>query len=290
VIAAYAPRSLSPAAAVLVRELVAVAGPRTPGRAKAFLFACSRLVRFCEQTGAELEGGVLFADSTVERFVLEGCQGFSPATRRTLRTNLRALARALEPFPQPGPLPLGREHARQPYTDVEIDGFPRLAAAQSTVSRRMRATALVCLGAGAGVTGSELLHLRGSDVTERAGGVIVLVSGARARRVPVLARYQQPLLSAAGLAGGRFILGGASPSGRNTTDRLVRVLCADSSLPRLQAGRLRVTWLSACASQIGLGVLMQAAGITHSQRLLDLAAELPAVSDGELIARLGDSA
>jgi hypothetical protein len=35
---------------------------------------------------------------------------------------------------------------------------------QSTLARRMRATALICLGAGAGLIGSELRRLRGEDV------------------------------------------------------------------------------------------------------------------------------
>jgi hypothetical protein len=58
----------------------------------------------------------------------------------------------------------------------------------------------------------------------------------------------------------------------------------------LQAGRLRSTWLVECARRIGLGVFMHAAGITCSQRLGDLTATLPAVSEHELIALLGGSA
>jgi hypothetical protein len=103
----------------------------------------------------------------------------------------------------------------------------------------------------------------------------------------VLARYQQPLLEAAALAGGRFLLGGARPGRHNVCDRLVALLCSDSSLPRLQSGRLRCTWLLACARRIGLGAFMQAAGITCSQRLGDLAARLPAATETELITLLG---
>jgi integrase len=106
-----------------------------------------------------------------------------------LRTNLRSLARALEHYPEPAPVPLVREHAKQSYTEAEIAGYLRLAAAQSTQARRMRASALVCLGAGAGIIAGELRHLRGTDVVCRAGGVIVIINGGRARSVPVLAGY-----------------------------------------------------------------------------------------------------
>ena len=71
----------------------------------------------------------------IERFVLIGCPAVSPATRRTLRTNLRALARAIERYPEPAAVPLVRERAKRPYSPTEIDGFLRLADAQSTHAR-----------------------------------------------------------------------------------------------------------------------------------------------------------
>lgn len=162
-IAAYAPVSLCAEARVFVREVVAVAAPETPARAKALLFAASRLACFGESAGLELNAEVLFAASTIERFIVTSERTISPATRRTLRTNLRALARSLERYPEPAPTPLPRESAKRRYSGTEIEGYLRLAACQSTPARRMRAGALICLGAGAGVIASELRHLRGSD-------------------------------------------------------------------------------------------------------------------------------
>ena len=105
----YAPVSVSATAAAFTREVVARAAPATPGRAKALLFAGSRLAGFAERVGLELEPRVVLCEATVERFILVGCAGVSPATRRTLRTNLRALARALERYPQPAAVALVRE-------------------------------------------------------------------------------------------------------------------------------------------------------------------------------------
>ena len=133
----------------------------------------------------------------------------------------------------------------------------------------------MCLGAGAGIITGELRHVRGSDVVERCGGVIVQVGGARARSVPVLERYHERLLGAAAFAGDRYVIGGRNPDRRNVTDTLSAALSTDCSLPRLQAGRLRSTWLVQCARAIGLAAFMQAAGISCSQRLGDLAAQLP---------------
>ena len=217
----------------------------------------------------------------IERFVLVGCAGVSPATRRTLRTNLRALARSLERYPEPSPVPLARERAKRPYSPAEIDGFLRLADAQSTRARRLRASALVCLGAGAGVIAGELRHVRGSDIgATRGRGARARLRRRRARSVPVLERYREQRSSeAAVFAGERYVIGGRNPDRRNVTDTLSAALSTDLGLPRLQAGRLRWTWLLESAARIGLGAFMQAAGISCSQRLGDLAAELPAATE-----------
>ena len=287
VIARYAPRSLTPGAAAFARAVVAQAAPGTPARAKALLFAAGRLAAFAERVGLELEPRVVLSGAVIERFVLVGCADVSPATRRTLRTNLRALARSLARYPEPPPVPLVRERAKRPYSPGEIDGFLRLAAAQSTRARGLRASALICLGAGAGVIAAELRHVRGSDIVERSGGVIVQVGGARSRAVPVLGRYHERLLEAARFASDRYVIGGRNPDRRNVTDSLCAALSTDLTLPRLQAGRLRSTWLVECAERIGLGVFMQAAGLSCSQRLGDLTAQLPQATEHELVALLG---
>ena len=285
-IARYAPGGVSVAAVAFAREVVAAAAPTRPARAKALLFAASRLAAFAEQVGLSIEQALL-CEAVIERFIVVGCAGVSPATRRTLRTNLRALARLIECYPQPPPVPLVRERAKAPYTEAEIEGYLRLAVCQSTERRQMRAIALICLGAGAGIVAGELRVLRGGDVACRAGGVLVIVQGRRARSVPVLDRYHEPLRSAAQFAGERLICGGREPGRRNVSDELCAALSSDRSLPRLEPGRLRSSWLVECARQIGLGAFMQAAGVRCSQRLGDLAAQLPQASEHELVALLG---
>jgi integrase len=286
-IAAYAPASLSAEAAAFARATAARAAPGTRERAKALLYAAGRLAAFGESVGMELSAEVLLAQATIERFVLTGCRAVSPATRRTLRANLRALARAHQAYPSPLPAPLPRERAKAPYSEAEIAAYLRLAAAQPTEARRMRTTALLCLGAGAGLVGAELRHVRGRDVVSRSGGLVVEVSGRRARAVPVLARFHPPLEEAARFAGRGYLLGGREPGRRNLGAALGAALSADSSLPRLQPGRLRATWLCECAEAIGLRAFMDAAGIRCSQRLGDLAAGLSEVDEKAAVALLG---
>jgi integrase len=286
-VAGYAPGSLSAEATEFVRALVAQAAPGTRARAKALLFAASKLACFGERVGLELSAEVLLHPSVIERFIVLSEGIVSPATRRTLRTNLRALARAMEPHPQPVPVALARERAKAPYSEMEIAGYLALAAALSTRARRMRSTALICVGAGAGLIGSELRHITGSDVISRSGGLLVVVGGRRARTVPVLERFHAPLKAAAAFAGHGYLLGGSAPDRRNLSDALTVALCSDAGLPRLEAGRLRATWLVQCAELIGLGAFMHAAGITCSQRLGDLAARLPEPAERDVVALLG---
>src|ERR1700689_2831809 len=193
-VASWASRSLSPAAQAFVRGLVAAAAPGTGARAKGLLFAAARLTGVGEggAVGLELSAGVLLHGSVIERFILTGTGTLSPATRRTLRTNLRALARTVEPYRQPAPVALARERSLRPYSEAEIAGYLRLAGAQRTLARRIRTSALVCLGAGAGLVGAELRHLTGSDIVWRSGGLLVVVGGAQARTGPVRGRFSEP--------------------------------------------------------------------------------------------------
>jgi hypothetical protein len=151
----------------------------------------------------------------------------------------------------------------------------------------MRATGVVCLGAGAGLIRSDLRGVRGTDVACRSGGVLVTVRGVRARTVPVLSRYQGRLLAAARFAGNALVCGGNDPGRRNVTNPVVRALDGGGGLPRLDTSRLRAAWLADCAEQLGLATFMHAAGISCSQRLGDLVAGLDPAGEAEAVRLLG---
>ena len=188
----------------------------------------------------------------------------------------------------PADQPLPRERAKTPYTPAEITGFLALADAQPTAARRMRASALICLGAGAGLIRSDLRNVRGTDICRRCGGVIVTVRGGRApRAVPALACYHDRLLAAAGFARGGLLTGGAAPGRHNISNPLTRSLAGGSGLPPLDTSRLRATWLADVARLLGLATFMHAAGITCSQRLGDIIAAVQPAGEAESVALLG---
>ena len=244
------------------------------------------LAAFGVPLGLEAVPEVLLHPSVIERFAVSA-PGLSGSARRTLRTNLRFLAREVVPALAPADAPLPRERAKAPYSPAEIAGYLALADAQPALSRRMRATGLVCLGAGAGLAGADLRAVRGTDVICRSGGVIVDVRGARPRAVPVLARYHEPLLAAAAFAGTALVTGGTDPGRKNITTPLTRSPSGGGGLPRLEVSRLRMTWLHDCAQLLGLATFMHAAGITCSQRLGDLLATLDPADEATAVTLLG---
>ena len=63
----------------------------------------------------------------------------------------------------------------------------------------------------------------------------------------------------------------------------------DRTYPRLEAGRLRSSWLERAAQAIGLGAFMAAAGVSCSQRLGDIASRLPTPPETEIVTLLGGS-
>jgi integrase len=277
---------VSPPAAAFARDVVARTAPPGRERAKNLLWAAGKLADYGLGLGLEAVPEVLLHPSTAERFT-RCAPGLSGAARRTLRTNLRFTGRRVVPQFCPADLPLPRERAKKPCSPAEIGGFLALADAQPTAERRMRAAGLVCLGAGAGLIRGDLRGARGTDVACRSGGVVVTVGGTRPRTAPVLSRYQDRLLAAARFAGDTLICGGADPGRRNITSPLAAALDGGGGLPRLDASRLRATWLRDCADLLGLAAFMHAAGITCSQRLGDLIAGLEPGSEEQAVRLLG---
>jgi integrase len=288
-IAAWRPSSAPPQAAAFARQVVTAAAPGGRERAKSLLWAAGKLAGWAIGLGLEPAPAVLLHPSVIERFTAHA-PGLSGPARRTLRTNLRFIARRVVPHLDPADKPLPRERAKAPYTQAEIGGFLALADAQPTAARRARAAALVCLGAGAGLIRSDLRQVRGSDVIPRSGGVIVEVRGQRPRAVPVLARYHAPLLASAEFAGEQLLTGGTGPARHNVSNPLTRSLAGGSGLPPLEGSRLRATWLAEAAQLTGLPVFLHAAGITCCQRLGDIAATLDPGGESDAVALLGGAA
>jgi hypothetical protein len=109
----WRPSSVSPRAAVFARQVVAAAGPGGRERAKNLLWAAGKLAGYGIGLGLEAVPEVLLHPSSAGRFA-RCAPGLSGVARRTLRTNLRFIARRVVPQFYPADLPLSRERAKKP--------------------------------------------------------------------------------------------------------------------------------------------------------------------------------
>jgi integrase len=288
VIASYRADGLSAPASRFARDVVSRCRPAGHCRARTLLWTCSRLGEFGLSLGLEPVKEVLLAPAVIERFVTVGLAGMSCSTRRSVRANLRHVARAVVPGISPAaPLRISRSPLKEPYSQAEVAAMFSLARHQGTRARQMRLAGLLCLGLGAGLSGSDLRHVTGEHVRKSDGGVVVVVEGARARSVPVLVRYRAPLLESARFAGSGFVTGGTRPDRRNLTARLVGDIAGGSDVVRIDPSRLRVTWLVEVSEIVGLKALLCCAGITSSGRLGAIAAHCAEVETKDALLLLG---
>ena len=128
VTAGWEPARGTPAAAAgFARTVVTAAGPGDRDRAKCLLWAASRLAGYGISAGLEPVPEVLLHPSVIERFAAHA-PGMSGAARRTLRTNLRFLARRVMPHLDPADAPLPRERAS---TGTALGRAPRTSTTTS---------------------------------------------------------------------------------------------------------------------------------------------------------------
>ena len=263
------------------------AAPATRARANALLWAAARLAAFAVPLGLEPVPEVLLHPSVIERFAASA-PGLSGSARRTLRTNLRFLARRVVPALAPADAALPRERAKAPYSPAEIAGYLALADAQPTrgaADARGRA----------GLPGRRRRPDRGGPARRPrhrrrpaapAGWSSRSAAPGRGR-----CRYWPATTSGCSprreFAGPGLVTGGTSAVRKNITTPLTRSLAGGAGLPRLEASRLRMTWLADCARLLGLATFMHAAGITCSQRLGDLLAALDPADEATAVTLLG---
>jgi integrase len=288
VIASYEAVGLPAEASAFARSAVLACDPAGTCRARTLLWTCARLAAFGIGIGLVPLAEVLLEEAVIERFVAVGLSRLTESTRRSVRANLRFVAARCCPRVAPArSAEIGRDQLIPPYGAAEVAAMFSLARHQPTAARQMRLQALLCLGLGAGLSGSDLRQVTGQHVQERHGAVVVEICGRRERTVPVLARYGEKLLVSARYSGAAYLTGGSSPERRNLTARLVGNLAGGDDAPRIEPRRLRVTWLVEVCQLTGLGGLLGAAGITSSGRLGDIAAHCPPLGGKELAVLLG---
>jgi hypothetical protein len=159
--------------------------------------------------------------------------------------------------------------ASAPYSDLEVAQLARDIDAQRTPTKRRAAQAVFVLGLAAGLDGRWNLKIRGTDVQIVAGAVCVNVPAPQPRLVPVRREFIE-LLRALAVCGDELLTGRVQ-RGRNAAGNLQAGVQVSAGSPRLNAGRLRSTWIVRhLADGTRLPELLDAAGLTGLRTITSL--------------------
>ena len=270
-----------------VRSTVQSASPRTPYTEKQLYPVTAKLARWAVDVAAlPLDADILFDPATVDEFAHGGLVAYTSAGRSTMRSKLRAVARALSDADGADQqVSIRRSAPVTPYSVTDLAALESWARGQHSEDRRTSAGALLALGLGTGLTGREIVAARHDDVAVNKDVVLVRVGGQTPRTVPVLREWEQLLLErAAGHAGWLFRAGQEGGNPNLITDFVSR----SHQRINVQARRMRATWLVHHLT-VGtpLPLLMEAAGLQSAEaldRLLPFVAQR-SVGDGQRLLR-----
>lgn len=288
-IALYAPKKIPPtiwtAIAPFVRGCVTAAQPTSPWAAADRMSTVARFCAWALEEHLPLEREVLFTPDAIERYALVGMDPLLPSTRRTHRSQLSSIGRAITrraPWP-PATTPLPRNRLANPYTPDQVARYLAAAGNQATETRRRAAFGILAAGLGAGLMPGEHLTITGRSVTTtRDGNTTVTVQGSRCRSIPVLTAYAPLIRTLADRYPDEPLVGPSHDPGKNRLNRLLAKIEIPRNLPHLNAGSLRSTWLlTLLAARVPLPAILTAAGLTSTSFISDLIPHLPRMDETE---------
>lgn len=221
----------------------------------------------------------------LDRYVTHGLANLSEGTRSTQRSTLASAIRVILGGGR-RPRPMSYRGGSAPYSPAEEQAMILLARHQPTARRRARLSAVVALGAGAGLDSSDMRAVCPSDIAviDADGTEIIEIrvrSGKRPRTVVLRNMYRQLLDDSlqwhaeAGRDRDETLLG--AENDRSVASRVVSdSLTATGQPVDIEAVRLRATWLLAVMNaRVPLTAILQAAGLKSARPIADLIPYLP---------------
>jgi len=262
------------------------AGPRERARAASVLRGLSR---FASARGIPATWQHLLDYDVIEAFCVTGLPGRAVPACGTCRPVLCQLAAPVHGTPRWRATPFAGARAPAPYSPAQRAELAAIARAQRGAAKRASALAMIVFGIGAGLRPVELAALRGTDVTQAGGQVIVRVTGGPPpRTVPVDPHYAGRALDLARAAGGEFVFcpGPADRAYKNFVSVFAARLASDPDAPRLSAGRCRASFICGhLAAGTPIPALLAVSGIAEPESLARYARHVPGMNAPEAALR-----
>lgn len=260
--------------AEFIRAAAAKVASDSPLSGQNQVLALEAFVRWAVESHVSLDPEVLFHPDTVERYALHGMRHLSQTSRTTRRSVIGKIAAAntrRAPW-SPPPKKMGRHATPVPYTERDVELLLRAGREQPFPRRQRSVLGMIYLCAGAGVSPSDVVRVRGVDVVEDDGYVRVRVGGKHPRIVTVRDQFAAPLLELARDAGDTWLLGAnVDPDGKSPLEVHLHGIRKPHWMPKLSSHRLRYTWMVAVLDDgIPFADFMDAAGLTTASQLGEL--------------------
>jgi hypothetical protein len=250
----------------------------------------------CHDRGADLSVPGVWASAQVEHTLAVGANTWSVRSRASMAAPLRRISRNLAPHDQP----LRQVKARRydpvaPYNTGELATLVEAVTTLDAPMWRARASLVLALSAGAGLTDADLRLLGPDSITTSRGPVRVVVpdSAGRGRTVPVhrdlsaLAVHAHGLLLACDprLNGGRAERASTLFCHHHVATNLWNKLAWHNE-QRPTVLRLRATWTAlVLSSGCGLPAFLRAAHVTSYDSWYGAVAHLEDLDEAEYLAQ-----
>ena len=278
---AYRPQKIDPhrwaRIRAFVEDSVATTAPHTVGATRTLLQTVAHYVQwavFVQQL--PLDGNVIWAKPTIDRYVTSEFVHLAEGTRRNYRSYLDRVRAAVRPQENDYQYtPQNRKSSVAPYTAAEIEQYREWAVFQTTSLKKDRAMMLMVFCTGAGLRVSELAAVTHAHITRTTAGYqIEVIRGSFPRLVPLLAEWDDWL----DVILERRPVGPALWGSANRTDgkNLVSSFTQYTEGKHPRSDRLRNTWIVAhLTNRVPIADLFYAAGVRKMEHLGRLIQHIP---------------
>lgn len=258
-------------------EVIAASGVTAADTMRDYRTHVAALAGYALARGRQLTRTEVLTTAFIDEYVRVGMAGEADNLKGRRRSILLGLASQANPGPTaPAKMPpLPHTSVRPPYTPAELAVIVRICGGQPTERKGRDLSAVVGMGAGAGLDSVDQRGIRVEHVVDLGeDGLDIHVQPPRPRIVPVRASLEHLLRRATAGRRGEELLVGLKPDRRNTSARAVEN-AALYKVPHIEPARLRATWLADLMTDaVPLGVLLQAAGLKSARTLADLLPQL----------------
>ena len=239
------------------------------------------LAGWADGGGHSLDWKALMDHGLIHSYARSEPAGLSEKHLAERMRRLKALASQINAGTSAPPpaAPVPHTAVQDPYTQAEMAVIERVARNQPKDSVRRQLAAIIGLCRGAGAGRDDLRFVTTDDIQDLGeAGIRVALGAPEDRRVVPVRRQYEDLVrrGVEGLKPSSIVLG-TVPGRRNIANDIIsRAEILGSDCPRIEASRLRSTWLAELMLEpIPLGLLLQAAGLKSARSLTDILAWLP---------------